>query len=322
LKADNSAAGTVYKGLAQGSVGTNNFLYATDFHNNKIDVFDKNFSPTTVSGSFSDPSLPAGYAPFGIANIGGKLFVSYALQDGDAHDDMAGAGHGFIDVFSTDGMLLSRFATRGNLNSPWGMVQAPADFGRFSGDILVGNFGDGRINAFDPQTGKLLGQVEDSTGKPLANDGLWGLAYGNGLQAGPTNELFFSSGPNGEQDGLFGGLVTGGSPTTATVADARLVPLPTVIAPRSGVPFTLPIGEVIDRNPFAKASDFTVTIDWGDGSPSTSGKLISLGGGVFLISGSHTYTAKGKQQITINAEDEGGSSTTIHSLAIVLGRRR
>jgi hypothetical protein len=118
---------------------------------------------------------------------------------------------------------------------------------------------------------------------------------------------------------LFGGLVTGGSPTTATVADARLIPLPTVIAPRNGVPFTLPIGELIDRNPFAKASDFTVTIDWGDGSPTTSGTLISRGGGVFLVSGSHTYTVKGKQQITITVEDEGGSSTTIHSRANVRG---
>ena len=320
LKVDNSASGAVYKGLAAGSVAGDNFLYATDFHNDKIDVFDKTFSQTTVSGNFSDPTLPAGYAPFGIANIGGKLFVSYALQNGEAHDDVAGPGHGFIDVYSTDGVLLDHFAVRGNLNSPWGMVQAPANFGRFSGDLLVGNFGDGKINAFDPLSGKSLGQVEDSSGKALSNEGLWGLAYGNGVQAGPTNELFFSSGPGGEQHGLFGGLVSGGAATTATVADARLIGLPTTITPRTNVPFTLPVGAVVDQNPFAKASDFSVTINWGDGSPTSSGKVTSLGGGLFLISGSHTYAARGRQQITISVADEGGSTTTIESFANVLGR--
>ena len=319
LKVDNSAANAVYKGLAAGSVGSSNFIYAIDFHNGKIDAFDKNFAPAALTGSFSDLSLPSGYAPFGIANIGGKLYVSYALQDSDAHDDMPGAGHGFIDVFSTDGVLLNHFAAHGNLNSPWGMVLAPSNFGRLSGDLLIGNFGDGKVNAFDPITGTLLGQVEDSHGKAISDEGLWGLAYGNGAAAGPTNELFFSSGPGGEQHGLFGGLVAGGTPSIATVADAKLIATPTTITPVRNLPFTLPVGSFVDQNPFSKARDFTVTIDWGDGTPTTTGKVISLGHGMFQVIGTHTYTTKGKHQINASVADDGGSTATIKSQAIVLG---
>jgi uncharacterized protein (TIGR03118 family) len=323
LKADNSPSGAVYKGLAAGSVGGNNFLYATDFHNGKIDVFDKQFAPTAVTGTFSDPAIPTGFAPFGIANIGGKLFVSYAQQDADAHDDAGGAGHGFIDVFSTDGVLLNHFAAHGNLNSPWGMVLAPANFGRFSGDLLVGNFGDGRINAFDPGTGKLLGQLQDSQGKPISVAGLWGLAYGNGAQAGPLNELFFSAGPDGEMHGLFGGFTTGGSASIATVADAKLIGLPSFITVARNEPFAGSIGAFSDRNPFAKSGDFKITIDWGDGSEPTTGTVVARGFGLFQVNGSHTYASKGKHEITISVVDEDGSTTTIESTALVfqLGRR-
>jgi uncharacterized protein (TIGR03118 family) len=199
--------GAIFKGLALANNGTGNFLYATDFHNNAIDVFDNTFTQVTPAGSFTDPNLPAGYAPFGIQNIGGTLYVSYALQDADAHDDVAGPGHGFIDAYDADGNLLRRVASQGTLNSPWGMVQAPANFGRFSNDLLVGNFGDGRINAFDPNSGAFLGQLKLGNDTPVTIPGLWALAFGNGVTAGDSNSLYFTSGPNDEANGLFGKVV-------------------------------------------------------------------------------------------------------------------
>jgi uncharacterized protein (TIGR03118 family) len=199
--------GAVFKGLALANNGGANFLYATDFHNNAIDVFDNTFTQVTPAGTFSDPNLPAGYAPFGIQNIGGTLYVSYALQDAAAHDDVKGPGHGFIDAYDTDGNLLRRVASQGTLNSPWGMVQAPANFGHFSNDLLVGNFGDGRINAFDPDSGAFLGQLQLGARTPVHIPGLWGLAFGNGISAGNTNTLYFTAGPDDESNGLFGKIV-------------------------------------------------------------------------------------------------------------------
>jgi uncharacterized protein (TIGR03118 family) len=206
LAADHSASGAVYKGLALASNASGNFLFATNFHQGTVDVFDEHFNLVHLAGSFSDPDILPGFAPFGIATIGGNLYVTYAKQDADQHDDVAGPANGFVDVFDTNGNLLRRQATRGRLNSPWGVALAPADFGRFSNDLLVGNFGDGRINAIDPATGDFLGQLRDQTNRPITIDGLWGLAFGNGGQAGPTNTLFFTAGPNDEADGLFGSL--------------------------------------------------------------------------------------------------------------------
>jgi len=225
LKVDNSPSGAIYKGLATGSVGAANFIYATDFHDNKIDVFDGTFMPFTPADTFSDPSIPSGFAPLGIQNVNDKLFVSYAKQDAVAEEDVAGPGLGFIDVFSTDGHLLKHFAAHGMLDAPLGMALAPSDFGRFSGALLVGDFGDGRISAFDPNRGTLLGQIQDGTGTHISIDGLWGLGFGNNGQAGPANELFFAAGPDDEHHGLFGGLTAHGDPGTATVADANLSPI-------------------------------------------------------------------------------------------------
>jgi uncharacterized protein (TIGR03118 family) len=215
IAVDNSAkptpaSGAVYKGLAIGNNGSGNFLYATNFRAGTIDVFDRNFAPATLTGAFSDPSVPAGFAPFGIQNIGGKLFVTYAKQNAAKHDDVAGAGNGFVDVFDTNGNLMQRLIVGGNpdspLNSPWGLAPAPANFGQFSNDLLVGNFGDGRINAFDPNNGTLLGQLLDQTGTPITIGGLWGLKFGNGGQAGSATTLFFTAGIGDEQHGLFGTL--------------------------------------------------------------------------------------------------------------------
>src|SRR5262249_25152682 len=147
LKVDNSATGALYKGLALASNTAGNFLFATNFINGTVDAFDKNFAHAHLSASFREPNIPTGFAPFGIQGIGGRLYVTYAKQDEDRHDDVAGPGNGFVDVFDTNGQLVRRFASNGSLNSPWGLVIAPASFGTFANDLLVGNFGDGRVNA-------------------------------------------------------------------------------------------------------------------------------------------------------------------------------
>ncbi len=199
---DNSATGAVYKGLAFGSNGTGNHLYATDFHNGRIDVFDNQFNPVAVAGSFSDPRLPTGFAPFGIQNIDGDLWVTYAQQNADRHDDVGGPGSGYVDVYDTDGHLLRRFAQRGVLDSPWGLARAPYGFGQFSGAILVGNFKDGRINAFDAR-GHVIGSLRSTHGAAIAIDGLWALSFGGGSRSSPES-LYFTAGPDGESNGLFG----------------------------------------------------------------------------------------------------------------------
>jgi uncharacterized protein (TIGR03118 family) len=186
------------------SNGGANFLYATDFHNNRIDVFDRSFTKVATSGKFQDASIPAGFAPFGIQAIGAKLFVTYAKQDAEAHDNLDGAGLGFVDIFDTAGNLLQRFASAGALNAPWGITQAPANFGRFSGDVLVGNFGDGTINAFNPVSGQSLGAINLPDGSAFVQHGLWGIAFGNGLSNQPVNTLFFAAGPNDEANGVYG----------------------------------------------------------------------------------------------------------------------
>lgn len=201
LEVDNSQGGkgAVYKGLAL----EQNMLFATNFRSGKVDVFDAQFHALP---SFTDSYAPAGYAPFGIQNIGGLLYVSFAKQDAAKHDDVSGPGPGFVDVFKTDGSLVSRLIAGGKLNSPWGFALAPATFGQFSNALLVGNFGDGHINAYDVHTGRCLGTVKDKQGNALVNDGLWALAFGNGAQAGDVNTLYFTAGLNKEQDGLFGGI--------------------------------------------------------------------------------------------------------------------
>lgn len=212
---DNSAGGgpdgAVYKGLALGANNANGpLLYATNFRTGKIDVFDANFqSPNPpLSGSFTDPKLQHGYAPFGIQNINGQIWVTYAKQDKPKHDPVNKPAHGFVNVFDTDGNLIQRFAQHGHLDSPWGLAMAPATFGQFANDILVGNFGDGAINAFDPKSGHWLGTLRGTNGRPLVNDGLWSLTFGGALNSdGSTSSadtLFFSAGLNDEADGLFG----------------------------------------------------------------------------------------------------------------------
>lgn len=205
--ADASSSGAIYKGLAV----TNDRLYATDFHNGRVDVFDGHFRPVETPGAFVDRDIPAGYAPFGIQAIGGSIFVTYAQQDADRHDDVPGPGHGFVDMYDTSGKLLQRVATRGTLDSPWGLAWAPSGFGPFAGDLLVGDFGDGRINAFQQHDGtfSFAGQLQ-SNGEPITIDGLWSLQFGHGEPAnGSTGTLFFTAGPDHESHGLFGTITAG-----------------------------------------------------------------------------------------------------------------
>jgi uncharacterized protein (TIGR03118 family) len=210
LKVDNAAGSDVYKGLALANQGGSDFLYATDFRHGVVDVFNSSFQAPGPGGppsTFTDPALTAmGFAPFGIQNIGGNLFVTFAKQDAAKHDDVAGPGNGFIDVFTPNGTMVQRLVSNGALNSPWGLAVAPAGFGSFGGDLLVGNFGDGGINAFNPSTGASLGPLTDTSGTPIKIDGLWGLAFGGGGLAGSPDTLFFTAGPAGETHGLFGSL--------------------------------------------------------------------------------------------------------------------
>jgi uncharacterized protein (TIGR03118 family) len=203
LAVDNSASGAVYKGLASAQVGSSNFLYATNFHNNTVEMYDSGFN---LVNTFSDPNVPPRYAPFGIRVINGKLYVTFAEQNKEKHDDKAGPNHGFVDVFDLDGSNRHRLVSRHGLNSPWGLALAPANFGKFSNALLVGNFGNGAISAYDPNSGTFLGHLQDQNGRVLSIDGLWMITFGNGVSTGPANTLFFTAGIDDESHGLFGRL--------------------------------------------------------------------------------------------------------------------
>ncbi len=208
IMADNSKTGAVYTGLASDPSTTSPHLFAANFNSGKIDVFDGTFAPATVAGGFTDPNLPAGFAPFNIWNIGGKLYVTYAKQDAAKKHDVAGAGNGFVDVFDLNGNFQQRIVSNGALNSPWGVAIAPANWGAFGGALLVGNFGDGKINAFDLKNGNLLGTLQDASGKPIVIQGLWAILFGNGRTA-DQNTLYFTAGPSfgdSKNHGLFGGI--------------------------------------------------------------------------------------------------------------------
>lgn len=202
---DHSSDGAVFKGLAKGDLNGQTYLYATDFHNGHVDVFDSSFVEQHWTGAFTDPRIPKGYAPFGAQNLNGKIYITYAKQDADAHDDVPGRGHGFVDVYDTAGTLLGRLQHGKYFSSPWGLTMAPADWGQFGGDVLVGQFGSGQIAAFDSR-GKFDGLLRNKDGSPVTIDGLWGLTFGNGAKNADPEKLYFTAGTNDEADGLFGNL--------------------------------------------------------------------------------------------------------------------
>ncbi len=225
ISVNNTAQNSVFKGCVIGGTSAAPILYVTDFHNAVVDMFDGSFNPIAAPKAFLDPSIPAGYAPFNIATFNGKIYVTYAKQDAAKHDDVAGAGNGYVDVFDASGNLLTQLISKGALNSPWGMQIAPATFGQFSGALLVGNFGDGTINAFDPAKGTPLGTLNDSTGHVLTIPGLWGLLFGNGGKGGDASTLYFTAGSPGpygepaESHGLFGSIQAPPSFTGAGVVN-------------------------------------------------------------------------------------------------------
>jgi uncharacterized protein (TIGR03118 family) len=219
IAVDNSPSGAVYKGLAiaTDALGTPR-LYATNFHAGTVDVFTANFAPATPPGAFTDPKLPKGYAPFNIVPIGSpsglasaaEFVVTYAVQDADKHDDVAGMSHGIVDTFDLGGHSLKRLIQHGQLNSPWGVAIAPSGFGSLAGSLLIGNFGNGHINAYNASTGEFIDKMRNSRGQAIVIDGLWSLRVGSstaGANFGP-NTVFFTAGPNDEKDGLFGAITS------------------------------------------------------------------------------------------------------------------
>jgi uncharacterized protein (TIGR03118 family) len=207
---DESAGGARFDGLAT----VNDRLYVTDFHNARVEAFDASFKPLSLG--FHDPRIPRGWAPFGIQALNGNIFVTYALQDKSKQIEVPGNGLGYVDEYTPDGKLVARVASKGNshapLNAPWGLAIAPAQFGAYSGDLLVGNFGNGRISAYQQRSnGKWVykGQLRVASGAPIVVDGLWSIAFGNGAAAGPTNDLYFLAGPTGQSQGLFGFIAVG-----------------------------------------------------------------------------------------------------------------
>jgi len=233
---DNSSSGAVYKGLALLANSEGTFLLAANFNSGKIDVFDTSFNSTHLTGTLTDPNLPAGYAPHGIHVINNVIYVAYAQQDSAKHDPTIGAGLGLVDTFDSNGNFTKTFATGGTLNAPWGVAIASASFGTFSNDVLIGNFGDGTINAFD-STGRFLGQVSDSSGNVIKNAGLWDMVFGAG-GTGDPNTLYFTAGGATQTSGLFATLVPA---STVTNADFSLNVSASTLTVVPGTPGTVTI---------------------------------------------------------------------------------
>jgi uncharacterized protein (TIGR03118 family) len=263
------AGGAVYKGITIANNGTANFLYAADFHNGKVDVFDATFAkqtPSATSFAFSDPTLPAGYAPFGIQALptgsGGaiQIYVAYAQQSSpDNHDNLDGAGLGLVDVYDANGTFVSHLiAVGGKLNAPWGLALAPSDFGTLSKTLLVGNFGDGKINAYDPATGTYVGTVADSTGAAFAQPGLWGIAFGNDAANQPHSTLFWAAGLNNEVNGAYGRIDAGGAPVL------NAAPVVAITTPSGNVTGTVTVTATAQDNiAIAKVEFFAGTTSLG-----------------------------------------------------------
>lgn len=215
VKVDHSALGAVYKGCAIATAGGGPRLYVTNFASGEVEVYNGSFHPIKRKGAFIDSNVPASYSPFGIQNVGGNIVVTFAKHDPGSKDENHGPGLGFVDVFDLQGNLLLRLQHTSALNAPWGIAQAPGDFGPFSHRLLIGNFGDGYIHAYNAVSGKFEGTLLDPTGSWLWIDGLWALSFaGNGAGNGSATELYFTAGPNDEADGVFGKI-------TATAAEQR-----------------------------------------------------------------------------------------------------
>jgi uncharacterized protein (TIGR03118 family) len=308
------AGGAVYKGLAIANNGTGNFLYATDFHNGKVDVFDATFAKQTTSATsfaFTDPTLPAGYAPFGIqalptgTNGATQIYVSYAQQSPPSNDNANGAGLGLVDVFDTNGNFVSHLIpTGGLLNAPWGFALAPADFGTLSSTLLVGNFGDGRINAYNPTTGTFVGTIADSGGTAFALPGLWGIAFGNDTSNQPHNTLFFAAGTNDEANGAYGRIDVGATPPVLNQP-----PVVAVTAPPTGsVSGTVTVTATAqDSIAIAKVEFFVGGVSLGVATTSP-----------YSVQWDTTTLANGSATLTATATDVDGNVGTSPGVAVTV----
>ncbi|MDE3196263.1 MAG: TIGR03118 family protein [Acidobacteriota bacterium] len=241
ITVDNSASKAVYKGLAIGSSSVGPTLYAANFRSGTIEAYDGKWAPAALTGNFSNSGIPSGFAPFNIWNLDGKLYVTYAKQDSDKFLDVAGPGNGYVAVFDTDGNLLSNlifenpFDSLRPLNSPWGLAIAPAHWGAFGGALLVGNFGDGKINAFNAATGAYMGPLQDASGNPIVNPGLWALIFGNGKSGGDANTLYIAAGePNGSS-----------APRGLIAAIAPPLSISSVVNAASGLAGNVAPGEIV-----------------------------------------------------------------------------
>jgi len=251
---DNSASGAVYTGLALVNNSAGNFLLATNPAKNRIEIFDSKFKSATLGENFTDPSLPAGFAPFNVHVLNNQVYVMYAQQNPAGGPPTAGSGAGYVSVFDNNGKFIARAISGGNLNAPWGLALAPVSFGAFGGDLLVGNFGDGTINAYDPTSFALKGQLQDSTGKPIQNSNLWEILFGaNGT--GDPNTLYFSAGVNDEKGGLFGAI----TPTApAAQGDFTINEAQAALTVAQGGSATVQVN-IVPTNGFASPVSFTVT---------------------------------------------------------------
>jgi hypothetical protein len=333
LVLDNSGSEARYTGLALDA----NQLYAADFAKQSIDVFDSSFNPVSLSpGAFTDSAVPTDYAPYGIQNIGGALYVTYAKLNATRTDVIPGVGNGYLDVFDTSGNLLSRFAANAPLNAPWGVALAPASFGQYGGDLLVANHRDGTIATFNPSTGEFLGYMINNSSQILSIDGLRGLTFGNGGSAGATGTLFFTSGPAGGTQGLFGSLdanpaiVPGAGPNTASIIDATITAAITSITTVEGVIYSDTVATFTDSDPLGSASDFTAVIDWGGGSTTAGEIMVSSsnpGNTYFVVpdpaTSTHTYDETGVPPqilpfvLKVTITDVDGASVTVQGTANV-----
>jgi uncharacterized protein (TIGR03118 family) len=238
---DNSVAGAVYKGLALVNLGQGgSFLLAANFNSGKVDVFDTNFRTAHLTGDLTDPQIPNTYAPFGIHIVNHEIFITYALQDQAKHDPVHQAGAGYVDIFDLNGGFMSRLASQGNLNAPWGVVIPPAGFGPFAGKVLVGEFGNGVIDVYDLGTGNLVDQMKDSTGAVITNASLWDMVFGGGGSSGDPNTLYITAGLANEQHGLFAAITPNAAAPPAT-ADFGIAATPTAATVTIGQSTTIQI---------------------------------------------------------------------------------
>jgi uncharacterized protein (TIGR03118 family) len=309
LAYDDGAGGAVYKGLAIASDNGVNRLYATDFHNNKVDVFDKDYKKVTVAGGFTDTTLPAGYGPFGIQalQIGGvtRILVSYAQHQAGSDNELAGAGLGLVNVFDLQGTLQSHLiAPGGRLNAPWGMTLAPANFGDLSNMLLVGNFGDGVIHGYNPDTGAFVATIADSNGQPIASSGLWGIAFGNGARNQPATTLYFAAGVGGETGGLYGRIDLGAT-APDIVAPTVSLSAPAANATVSGT--TAVTATATDNTGVASVEVFLGT--------TSLGKVTAA---PFTVNWNTTQTPNGNVSLTAVALDAAGNSTTSAAVPVTV----